>query len=47
MTECVTDCVNSDVMEELFAGGHWLENKTKICDTVVAKTRTTEIVELE
>ena len=47
MTERVTDCVTSDVMEKVFKGGLWLEKKTKISGTVAAKTRTMEIVELE
>ena len=37
----------SDVMEELFEEGLWLEKKNKIFGNVVAKTKTMEIVELE
>ena len=46
MTERITDFVTSEVMDELFRGGLWLEKKTKMFGTV-AKTRSIEIVELE
>ena len=34
-------------MGELFEEGLWLEKKTKILGTVVATTKTMEVVELE
>ena len=45
-TCCIANFGSSEVMDELFEEGLWLEKKTKIAGTV-AKTRSIEIVELE
>ena len=46
ITCCMANSESSEVMDELFEEGLWLEKKTKISGTV-AKTRFLEVVELE
>ena len=45
-TECIANSGCSDVMDQLFEDGLWLEKKTKISGAV-AKSRSIEIVKLE
>ena len=47
MTERLIDFIRGSEMEKMFEKGLWLERKTEIFGTVVAKTGTMELVELE